>query len=107
MAARRACRMAHPCRSRDDSGLWPVRLAAATPLGHYHCGRGLSLSSRIRFDEWSSMPTPPSSVTLVAQHISLARGTRQVLVDVSVTVAPPARLGVIGPNGVGKSTLLA
>jgi ATPase subunit of ABC transporter with duplicated ATPase domains len=67
----------------------------------------LSLSSRIRFDEWSSMPTPPSSVTLVAQHISLARGTRQVLLDVSVTVAPPARLGVIGPNGVGKSTLLA
>lgn len=53
------------------------------------------------------MPTPSSSATLVAHRISLARGTRQVLSDVSVTVTPGARLGVIGPNGVGKSTLLA
>jgi ATPase subunit of ABC transporter with duplicated ATPase domains len=30
-----------------------------------------------------------------------------VLQDVSLTVAPGTRLGVVGPNGVGKSTLLA
>ncbi len=33
-------------------------------------------------------------------------GTHPVLTDVSVAVGPGARVGVVGPNGVGKSTLL-
>jgi ATPase subunit of ABC transporter with duplicated ATPase domains len=55
-----------------------------------------------------SVPVRPSAVpaTLVARHLSLARGDRVVLADVSLRVPPGARLGVIGPNGVGKSTLL-
>ncbi|MGH9043691.1 MAG: ABC-F family ATP-binding cassette domain-containing protein [Acidimicrobiales bacterium] len=44
--------------------------------------------------------------TLVASRISCERGGKRVLSDVSLTVAPKSRLGVVGPNGVGKSTLL-
>jgi ATPase subunit of ABC transporter with duplicated ATPase domains len=38
--------------------------------------------------------------------VTVVRGTRPVLVDVSVALGPRARVGVVGPNGVGKSTLL-
>ena len=44
--------------------------------------------------------------TLTARGITVTHGRRPVLTDVDVTVAPGHRLGVIGPNGVGKSTLL-
>jgi len=49
----------------------------------------------------------PPSATLVAQHLSFTRGDRHVLADVSLTVPPRARIGVVGPNGVGKSTMLS
>ena len=45
--------------------------------------------------------------TLVASGVTVVRGPMAVLQDVSLTVAPGTRLGVVGPNGVGKSTLLA
>ncbi|WP_085371414.1 ABC-F family ATP-binding cassette domain-containing protein [Leifsonia sp. NCR5] len=50
-------------------------------------------------------------VAAVADHvkadgISQSYGDRRVLTDVSLTVAPGSRLGLIGENGVGKSTLL-
>ncbi len=47
---------------------------------------------------------PPA--TLAARHLSYERGGRVVLDDVSLTVGPETCLGVVGPNGVGKSTLL-
>jgi ATPase subunit of ABC transporter with duplicated ATPase domains len=52
----------------------------------------------------SSSLTP--AATLVARHLRLERGGRTVLEDVSLTVSPVTCLGVVGPNGVGKSTLL-
>jgi ATPase subunit of ABC transporter with duplicated ATPase domains len=47
------------------------------------------------------------SATVVASSVTVVRGASLVLSDVSLTVAPGARIGVVGPNGVGKSTLLA
>jgi macrolide transport system ATP-binding/permease protein len=43
---------------------------------------------------------------LRADGVSVVYGDRRVLSDVSLTVAPGARLGLIGENGAGKSTLL-
>ncbi len=45
-------------------------------------------------------------VQLVATGLSVARGGRRVLNGVSLTVGPSIRLGVVGENGRGKSTLL-
>jgi ATPase subunit of ABC transporter with duplicated ATPase domains len=45
--------------------------------------------------------------TLVADGLTVVRGPMTVLSGVSLTVAPGSRTGVVGPNGVGKSTLLA
>ena len=50
------------------------------------------------------MPTP--GATLVASAITRSHGAFVVLDGVSVTVGPRARIGVVGPNGVGKTTLL-
>ena len=57
------------------------------------------------------MPAPRSAhpagpATLVARDLRSDRAGRTVLDGVSVTVGPDSRIGVTGPNGVGKSTLL-
>ncbi|WP_426519486.1 ABC-F family ATP-binding cassette domain-containing protein [Diaminobutyricibacter sp. McL0618] len=51
---------------------------------------------------------PVASVTdyLKADGLSRSYGERRVLTDISVTVPAGRRLGLIGENGVGKSTLL-
>jgi ATPase subunit of ABC transporter with duplicated ATPase domains len=43
---------------------------------------------------------------LVARNVSRHHGGQVVLQDISVSVTAGARLGVVGPNGIGKSTLL-
>jgi ATPase subunit of ABC transporter with duplicated ATPase domains len=43
---------------------------------------------------------------LTAKGISVSRGGQTILDDVSVSIGPRSRLGVVGPNGIGKTTLL-
>ncbi|ANY14625.1 heme ABC transporter ATP-binding protein [Bordetella pseudohinzii] len=46
-------------------------------------------------------------MTLQAHHLTLERGGKRILTQVSLTLAPGAVLGLLGANGAGKSTLLA
>jgi ATPase subunit of ABC transporter with duplicated ATPase domains len=47
-----------------------------------------------------------SGPTLVARDITVSRGARTILDSVDLTVAAGRRTALVGPNGVGKSTLL-
>ncbi len=46
------------------------------------------------------------TASLHARDISLALGARRILEGVDLAVDPGQRVGLVGPNGVGKSTLL-
>jgi ATPase subunit of ABC transporter with duplicated ATPase domains len=56
---------------------------------------------------FSFVPARPSGRdVLEIQHVNKSYGEKSVLRDVSLVVRRGERLGVIGPNGLGKSTLL-
>ena len=48
-----------------------------------------------------------SAAEIEARAVGFSHGPHAVLAGVTVTVGPRSRLAVVGPNGVGKSTLLA
>ena len=52
------------------------------------------------------MPQHPVQPALLAQDVVRTLGDRRVLDGISLTAAPGRRIGLIGENGVGKSTLL-
>lgn len=55
------------------------------------------------------MPSPSSSISsfsLVARGLAREHGDHLVLDGIDVSIGPRTRLGVVGPNGVGKTTLL-
>ncbi len=43
---------------------------------------------------------------LIARHLTVTRGPRTILADLDLHLDAGRRVGVIGPNGIGKSTLL-
>jgi ATPase subunit of ABC transporter with duplicated ATPase domains len=47
-----------------------------------------------------------STATLAAANITKHHAAQLVLRDVTLVVSPRSRIGLVGPNGVGKSTLL-
>ena len=49
---------------------------------------------------------PSGRDVLVAEGVTKAFGPKKVLTDLTLTVRRGERIGVIGPNGLGKSTLL-
>jgi ATPase subunit of ABC transporter with duplicated ATPase domains len=66
------------------------------------------LDDRLTSSVRSRLPEGPIlSATLSLHDISVSRGDRRILEHVDVSLAPRRRIGVVGPNGVGKSTLLA
>ena len=65
------------------------------------------IDSSGRATEPTAMRRDDEEPMLAAEHVDFAYGTRGVLHDVSLRVAPADMLALAGPNGAGKSTLLA
>ncbi|WP_416486473.1 ABC transporter ATP-binding protein [Streptomyces sp. CL12] len=51
-------------------------------------------------------PAPPPPTAIHADHLTVVRGPRPVLHDLSFTVPPGRITGLLGPSGCGKSTLM-
>ena len=91
-----------------------MMLLAGSDVKHFRSPRGCRawappwsvpdrIGARVRSASGQNACLPAS---LHARNISLALGARHILVDVDLSLDPGHRIGLVGPNGVGKSTLL-
>ena len=64
------------------------------------------VGSLIRHHRVTPSKMEAMSATLVARDITVSFGEHLVLDRVNLTVAPRSRVGVVAPNGTGKTTLL-
>ncbi|MDE2049468.1 MAG: ATP-binding cassette domain-containing protein [Gammaproteobacteria bacterium] len=74
---------------------WLARLPQIAPL-HLEEGFGWEFAAPVK------LPRP----LLTLEHVAAGYGDRRVLQDVSVSVSPGDRIGILGRNGAGKSTLM-
>ncbi len=57
--------------------------------------------------EWEfATPTKLPRPLLTLEHVAAGYGARRVIEDVSLTINPGDRIGILGRNGAGKSTLM-
>jgi ATP-binding cassette subfamily F protein 3 len=77
------------------------RLKALARLGEITAVQGES-SFEWEFAQPAKLPRP----LLTLEHLAAGYGTRRVIENVSLSVNPGDRIGILGRNGAGKSTLM-
>jgi ATP-binding cassette subfamily C protein CydCD len=85
-----------------DAGALSVRCAEANRRLADLAGTPPAVS-----DPDDPVPSDPSDTTVRVERVRAGWGDAPVLRDLSLVLAPGARLGVVGPSGCGKSTLAA
>src|SRR3954468_12054955 len=71
------------------------------------CSRGRAAADGRDAAGWRPMPAPPARNLVNLKSVDKGYGSRSVLRDVTLGVSAGDRIGVVGANGDGKSTLLA